>query len=93
MMINCFDSFVTLFTNEYLVALFQSEVFVARRVLGKNLLIFNKSSRPEVLCENEFLEILQNSQKKTNARISLLKKLQEKRLWHRCFPVNFCEIF
>ena len=43
-----------------------------------------------------FLEISQNSQKNTCARVSFLIKLQarpvtllKKRLWHRCFPVNF----
>ena len=46
---------------------------------------------------NMFLEILQNSQKNTCVRVSFLIKLQtlglqlyeKKRLWHRCFPVNF----
>ena len=45
-----------------------------------------------------FLEILQNSQENSCARVSFLIKLQvflrpatllKKRLWHRCFPVNF----
>ena len=42
-----------------------------------------------------FLEILQNSQGNVWARVSFLIKLQapitllKKRLWHRCFPVNF----
>ena len=44
-----------------------------------------------------FLEISQNSQKSTCARVSFLTKLQargpatilKKGLWHRCFPVNF----
>ena len=40
-----------------------------------------------------FLKILQNSQENSCARVSghpatLLKK----RLWHRCFPVNFAKI-
>ena len=45
-----------------------------------------------------FLEMSQNSQKNTCARVSFLIKLQappatllKKRLWHRCFPVNFVE--
>ena len=44
-----------------------------------------------------FLEILQNSQENTCARVSFLIKLQgpaallKKRLWHRCFPVNFAK--
>ena len=42
-----------------------------------------------------FLEISQNSQENTCARVSFLIKLQgpatliRKRLWHRCFSVNF----
>ena len=42
-----------------------------------------------------FLEVLQNSQGNVCARVSFLIKLQapitllKKRLWHRCFPVNF----
>ena len=41
-----------------------------------------------------FLEISQISQENTCARASFLIKLQpatllRKRLWHRCFPVNF----
>ena len=44
-----------------------------------------------------FLEIFQNSQENTCARVSFLIKLQacvtllKKRLWHRCFPVNFAK--
>ena len=44
-----------------------------------------------------FLEISQNSQENTYARVSFFNKvaglrsttLLKKRLWHRCFPVNF----
>ena len=42
-----------------------------------------------------FLEILQNSQKNTSARVSSLHQclraatLLKKRLWHRRFPLNF----
>ena len=36
-----------------------------------------------------FLEILQNLQENTCARVSFLKKLLKKRLWHRRFPANF----
>ena len=39
----------------------------------------------------------QNSQENTCARISFLIKLQatllKKRLWHKCFSCEFCEIF
>ena len=46
-----------------------------------------------------FLEISQNSQKNTCARVSLLHKvaglrsatLLKKRLWHKCFSVNFAK--
>ena len=42
--------------------------------------------------KNSVLKILQNSQQNTSACLrpaTLLKK----RLWRRCFSVNFCEIF
>ena len=42
-----------------------------------------------VLWKKVFLEISQNSQENTCARVSCLTKLQ--RLWHRCFPVNFAK--
>ena len=49
-----------------------------------------------------FVKISQNSQENTCARVSYLMKLQavaglrpatllKKRLWHRCFPVNFAK--
>ena len=41
-----------------------------------------------VLCKKVVLEISQNLQENTCARVSFLIKLK-KRLWHRCFPVNF----
>ena len=51
-----------------------------------------------VLCKKVFLEISQNSQENSCARISFLIKLQawlatllKKRLWQRCLPVNFTE--
>ena len=44
----------------------------------------------------EVLEISQNTQENTCARVSFLIKLQaevcnviKKRLWHMCFPMNF----
>ena len=50
-----------------------------------------------VLCKKVFLEISQNSQENTCAKVTFLNKvaalrpvtLLKKRLWHRCFPVNF----
>ena len=51
--------------------------------------------------EKVFLKIHQNLQENTGARVSFLIKLQasglrpaallKKRLWHRCFPVNFAK--
>ena len=53
----------------------------------------SRSSRPEV-----FVEISQNSQENTCARVFFNKvarlrpvTLLKKRLWHRCFPVNFAK--
>ena len=61
------------------------------------LLIFNilPSNRSSRSIKKVFLKILQNSQGNNCARVSFLTKLQaystllKKRLWHRCFPVNF----
>ena len=45
-----------------------------------------------------FLEIVQNSQENTCARVSFSIKLQtpatllKRRLWHRCFPANFAKL-
>ena len=51
---------------------------------------------PEVLRKKVFLEILQSSQENACDRVSFLiittlviTTLLKKRLWHRCFPVNF----
>ena len=55
-----------------------------------------------VLKEKVFLEILQNSQEEICTRASFSKKKRDsgtgvrasflkKRLWHRCFPVNFAK--
>ena len=38
-----------------------------------------------------FLEISQNSQEKTCARVSFLIKFLKKRFWHRCFTVSFAK--
>ena len=52
-----------------------------------------RSSPPEVFCKKVLLEMLQNSQENTCATVSFSIKLQavKKRLWHRCFPVNFAK--
>ena len=54
---------------------------------------------PEVFCKKKvFLEVLQNSQENTRARVFFNKveglrpaTLLKKRLWHWCFPVNFAK--
>ena len=60
----------------------------------------SRSSHLEVFVKKVFLEILENSQEDTCVRVSFLIKLQtfmrpatllKKRLWHRCFPVNFAK--
>ena len=64
--------------------------------LIKSFFYMTRSSRPDVFCEKVFLEISQNSQENTCARVSFLIKLQappaalsKKRPWHRRFPVKF----
>ena len=58
----------------------------------------NRSSHQTCSLKKVFLEILQNLQENTCARVSFLIKLQappatllKKRLWHRCFPVNLAK--
>ena len=60
----------------------------------------SRSSHLEVFVKKVFLEISENSQENTCVRVSFLVKLQtfmrpatllKKRLWHRCFPVNFAK--
>ena len=46
-----------------------------------------KCSRRRCSVKKTSLEILQNSQEITCARVFFLKK----RLWHRCFPLNFAK--
>ena len=49
----------------------------------------NRSSHQRCSVKKVFLEISQNSQENTCARVSFLITLLKKRPWHRCFPVNF----
>ena len=48
-----------------------------------------RSSHQRCSIGNMFLDISQNSQENTCARVSRPTILLKKRLWHRCFPVNF----
>ena len=59
----------------------------------------NIQKQPPKVFHNIRLEISQNSQENTCARVSFFNKvgslwlatLLKKRLWHRCFPVNFAK--
>ena len=48
-----------------------------------------RSSRPEVFCKRGVLRNFAKVTENTCTRVSFLIKLLIKRLWHRCFPVNF----
>ena len=61
-----------------------------------SLALFTEAATRGVLCKKLFLEILQNSQENACARASFLPEPQpasllKKRLWYRCFPVNFAK--
>ena len=63
-------------------------------LLAKLALPILEAATKGVLCKKVLLEISQNAQENTCARVSFLIKLQpatllKKRLWHRCFPVDF----
>ena len=65
------------------------------------LLCKTKTVAHRCFVKKQFLEISQNSQESTCVRISFLINLQErdlkpttllrKRVWHRCYPVNFAK--
>ena len=63
--------------------------------MKENFFQFNKSSRPGVFCKKVFLEISQNSQGNTCARISILTKLDfiNTEILAQMFSCEFCEIF
>ena len=53
---------------------------------------FSEAATRVALQKKVFLEILQNSQENTCARVSFFSKVAGLgRLWHRCFPVNFAK--
>ena len=59
--------------------------------LESSLLVRSSHRRCSVR-RKHFLEISQNSQENSCARVSFWRKrLLKKRLWHRCFPVNFAK--
>ena len=57
--------------------------------------LFSEAVAQRCSVKKVFLEISQNSQENTYARVSFLITLRgnfiEKRLWHRCFPVNLAK--
>ena len=70
----------------------ESKSFTRKRV------DISKAAARGVLWKKVLLEISQNSQENTCARVSFLIKLQtppatllKKSLWRRCFPVNFAK--
>ena len=64
---------------------------------NSTVFLFFRTSLLEVFFKKVFLEISQNSQENTCARVSFFDKvaglrpatLFKKRLWHMCFPLNF----
>ena len=70
---------------------------LAKLTIYLNTLTIEMQSSKRCSVKRVFLEISQNLQENTCARASFLIKLRasgtgtgvSKRLWHRCFPVNF----
>ena len=66
-------------------------------IINATFIQWTKAAVRRCSVEKVFLEISQNSHENTCARVSFLIKLQArpttllKRLWHRCFPVNFAK--
>ena len=74
----------SLFSYQWLITLF------TRALLIVTVCYYYITYAPEAVVNScsvkkAFFEISQNSQENACARVSFLKK----RLWHRCFPVNF----
>ena len=51
-----------------------------------------RSSPPEVFCKKGVLKTFVKLRRKTPVP-EYLSLMLKKRLWHRCFPVNFAEAF
>ena len=92
--------------NHFFLEIVTSNQIVSEVFTSKLTSLFVMNPFPEAVArrcsvENMFLEISQNSQENTCARVSFLIKLQasglksatllKKRLWRRCFPVNFAK--
>ena len=78
----------SLFLNK-VAGLRQQELSIAKLKRLKGLILFRGSEVVVQRCSVKklFLEIAQNSQENTFARVFLSKK----RLWYKCFPVNFAQ--
>ena len=73
---------------------FPSKLFFKKNWSRNHIFTHCRSSCWEVFCKKLFLEICQNLQENTCGRVSFSIKLQallKKRLWRRCFPVNFAK--
>ena len=74
---------------------FVTEIMMKSTIISPSF----RSSRPEVSYKKRYSKKFRKIYRKTpNARVSFLIKLQawhaillKKRLWHRCFPVNFAK--
>ena len=61
----------------------------------KNIIKMSKAVFQRYFVKKVFIEISQNSQENTCARVSSGLRpatLLKKRLWHKCFPVNFAKV-
>ena len=69
----------------------QHQICSLRKCYRNTRIMFPRSEAATrgVLCEKVFLEISQNPQEKTCARVSFLINFIRKGTWHGCFPVNF----
>ena len=79
-----FQIFISLFSCQWLIALF-TRVLLRVTVYYYYVTYASEAAVKSCSIKKAFLEISQNSQENAYARVSFLKK----RLWHRCFPVNF----
>ena len=99
----CFNGVLWMFSN--VINLHYSGFLKMKRVIKeapptwKLKLVYSRSSRPECSVKEVFLEFSQNLQENTCVRDSFSNKvvdlrlatLLKKRIWHRCFPVNFAK--
>ena len=73
----------------YVVTFFISRVNGFSHSFIFPLLILFRSSHRRCSIKKVFFKISQNSQENICAKVSFILK---KRLWHRCFPVNFAKV-